>query len=158
MFVFTSFSGRPKEHFHRSGLYFSLFQGPCQAMCPRAIFRAAAGDRCSKIRAPACRVLWSLSAGTYAASTADHCPPAGHELRVPSSLSGSLAASTHVPDRILQKRLDHLKWLEHKANQIRELNVQVRHVLCSRVRAVARRHSFGLQHFFLHLSGAPGRM
>ena len=52
---------------------------------------------------------------------ADRCPPAGHTAW-PIELEWALVSGAHVPDRVVWQRLDHLKWLDHNAHHIKELN------------------------------------
>ena len=128
-----------KGAFHRSGLYLPSLQDHARPCVHGPFSERQLEIDAAKFGFP--RVLsYGLSPQERMRQVLQVTVHPLNKRRDPSvKLEWSLAASTHVSDRILQQRLDHLKWLEHRANEIKELLTCSSGMLCVVV--------FGLQHF-----------
>ena len=110
-----------KERFHRSELYLSLLLEHA-----RPGVNGLSSEQQPEFHASKFGFQRVLRDGLY---TQEHLAQALqitfhtlHTRRDPSTeLAWALASSTHVPDRIVGQRQDYLEWLEHKANQIKEI-------------------------------------
>ena len=137
MFVFTHSVG-DKRNIPLLWVVLPFAPRPCQAMCPEI--------DAAKFGLPRV-VSYGLSPQERVRQVLQITTRWTHGVTLPSSLSGPWPRAPTFPTAS-SNAWTTSSGLNTKRNQIRELNVQVRHVLCGRVRAVARSHSFGLQHFF----------